>query len=352
MPPTFRVRTRAYAALHSAVALVAAIAYAGPAHASDADGANEMALLVGNWECSGSAPASTTSEIYRRVNDTTMALAFVERAHGISAPVEERFTFDRASGVWSLDAQKYPASGGEHLTAPAWSAQNWLFTGAQVTGGISYPVRIAFAYSPPDTFLRERQVRRGDRWVSDGSSLCRRAPLEARYDDETVTPDAVAETTPPPFRVALGMVAQPAQPAPPAGTGADRAYSLTQGVWNCDTFGGARATHTYTRDAAGGIKLHNVLRIANRDYAIDETYRFDKKKQSWTTTTLAEAYMGVAGRWTSDKWVFDGSMPLGNRRVPAQMIYSTLGDGAFRRDFIRVGNGERQTFAAETCRRR
>ena len=129
----------------------------------------------------------------------------------------------------------------------------------------------------------------------------------------------------------------------------DRAYDLTQGIWDCKTFGGAAATHTYTRKADGTIELHNVLSIAKHAYTIDETYRFDRATERWTAATSGGAYAGSATRWLGDTWVFEGDMPLGGHRVPVQMIYSRLGDRAFRRDFVRVQDGAPATFAAETC---
>jgi hypothetical protein len=294
--------------------------------------------------------------------------------------------------MWSLDAGTSRSSDSEHLEAPAWQAGDWTFSGTEKVARKSRPVRVVYSYVPPDTYVRAHQVLSGNRWNDDETEVCRRAPLEANYDagfpppgdgfvpaigsvtarsaspspspaaagpgPATATPKTaaaspVSSSTPEAASsaVALSAPKQPSAVKPQANV-VDRAFALTQGVWDCKTFGGADATHTYTRDGNDTIKLHNVLRIANHDYAIDESYRFDAAKERWTTVTSGSAYSGVAGRWISDDWVFVGDMPLGGKRVPVEMVYSRLGDRAFRRDFIRVQNGDRETFAAETCRQR
>jgi len=177
----------------------------------------------------------------------------------------------------------------------------------------------------------------------------------AATSSPAAAPKQVPSTQPSATRLAVLRPQSPAgrssrPPSAAAAPESDRAYRLT-GSWACETLGGLPATHAYTRQGDGTIKLRNVLTIAKRDYGIDETYRFDRTKNVWTTTTGSDAYVGVAPKWVGDKWVFEGTMPDGNRRIPVQMVYSMLGDGAFRRDFVKVENGTSKTFAAETCHR-
>jgi len=404
--------------LYSSVAValtLLVIGLAQPSLGESADATSETERLLGTWDCTGSVAGSSSEQDYRRVNGTTLALALdVHTASGTRGAVTETLRYDRASGVWSIDAGKNRFYDAEHLAAPAWAAADWTFSGTETSRGISRPVRIVYSYFPPDSFVRKHQVGSGGHWSADGTFVCRRAPLDARYDGGAVpggddalstahspstrggsrasaTTSKAAQATPKSTGAASTAAAtsRPAEPkrkpdvarlaASPAPKvshtaaprsparvalemkpeaakaqrqGPDRAYNLTHGVWECKTFGGADATHTYTREADGAIKLHNVLSIANHDYAIDELYRFDRAKEAWTTKTSGDAYAGVAGRWLADTWVFNGDMPVAGHRVPVQMIYSRLGDRAFRRDFVRVQDGARATFAAETCQLR
>ncbi len=350
----------------AAAAALAALAVAAPCFAkgdapAGAGPMTETTLLAGAWDCTGSGAASASEEFYRRTSDTGLALtSLVRTGTGATGSVEETFRFDRHSGVWSLDAGKNRFYDTEHLEAPAWEDRPWTFKGTEATGGKSHPVRVIYSYAPPDSFLREHEILVDGHWRHDGTFVCRRAPLEARFDAEAGVPGdaprARRSQVPQPGstgraapRIALAVKPPPSPQGP---TAVDHAYDLTHGVWGCKTFGGADATHTYTREPGNTIVLHNVLNIGSRHYAIDELYRFDPVKKAWTTMTSGDAYAGVAGRWLSDKWVFVGDMPLGGRRVPVEMIYSWLGDRAFRRDFIRVQNQARATFAAETCQRR
>ena len=353
-----------------AVLLVIAVPLGRVALSADVDAASETARLLGSWDCSDSVRGSSSSAAYRRVNDATLDLTMqVHLADGVAGNVRERLAYDRAKGVWSLDAGKSRFYDAEHLDAPAWTAPQWTFTGEEASRGSARPVRIVYSTTLLDTFVREHQAMANGRWVTDGAFLCRRAPLDPRYDAGVLLPEgddvpraSVARKSPaPPQRRPNGQPSVTAS-APPrvalrsvsgrhasGESGADRAYDLTHGIWDCKTFGGAEATHTYTREADGSIQLHNVLSIAKHTYALDETYRFDRATERWTAATSGGAYSGTAGRWLGDTWVFEGDMPLDGRRVPVRMIYSRLGERAFRRDFVRIQDGAPATFAAETC---
>ncbi len=358
------------------IGLLLAVPLGRLALSATSDTASETARLLGSWDCSTSGSGSSSTALYRRVNETTLELTMqVRTAAGVTGSVRERFAYDRASGVWSLDGDKSRFYQAEHLEAGAWTAPEWTFTGTEIAQGKTRTVRIVYADSLPDTFVREHQAIVNGRWTADGTFSCRRSLVDARYDEglllsevqnapsATATPlratnAAAASPTPRRPSAAPTVTARPAarvatRNASPerasGGTPVDRAYELTQGIWDCKTFGGAAATHTYTRKADGTIELHNVLSIAKHAYTIDETYRFDRATARWTAATSGGAYAGSASRWTGDTWVFNGDMPLGGHRVPVQMIYSRLGDRAFRRDFVRVQDGAPATFAAETC---
>lgn len=149
-----------------------------------------------------------------------------------------------------------------------------------------------------------------------------------------------------PKRVALKE--RPSTAAAPA---RDRALSLVGGSWSCSTGTGQPAKHVYTRAADGTIKLHSELVIAKKVFGIDEVYRFDKSKREWDTLTQGNAYAGVAPPWQGTDWVFVGTVPHGNSRVPVRMVYGSLGSNAFEREFQRSENGDWKTFTSETCRR-
>ena len=339
-----------------------AVPLAGVVYPAGSDAASETARLLGSWDCSGSVAGSTSTATYRRVNDTTLELTMqVSTASGVTGNVRERLAYDRTKGIWSLDGDESRFYKAEHLEAGAWTAPEWTFTGSETARESRRPVRIVFANALPDTFVREHQVLSDKRWTTNGRLSCRRAPVDARYDEgmllseagnapvERVTKAPNATPSPAPRRPARIALAPASGQRTSGGSGVDRAYALTQGTWDCKTFGGAPATHTYTRKADGAIELHNVLSIAKHTYTIDETYRFDRVKERWTAATSGGAYAGSAGRWLGETWVFDGDMPLDGQRVPVQMIYSRLGDRAFRRDFVRMQDGAPTTFAAETC---
>lgn len=146
-------------------------------------------------------------------------------------------------------------------------------------------------------------------------------------------------------RIALGQ-------QPSRSPARDRAFSLVGGSWACSTKSGEPAKHTYTRAADGTIKLHNELVIAKKVFAIDEVYQFNKSNGRWYTVTQGNAYAGVAPPWEDAEWIFEGSVPHGNSRLPVRMIYVARGDRAFERDFQRYENGDWKNFTSETCHRR
>jgi len=155
--------------------------------------------------------------------------------------------------------------------------------------------------------------------------------------------------TPRPTAKRAALLQRPAARATPL---RDRALSLVGGVWSCATKTGDPAKHVYTIKRDGTIKLHNELVIAKRIFAVDELYRFDKTTGRWSTATQGNAYLGVAPPWQTSEWIFEGSVPHGNSRLPVRMVYVSRGNNVFERDFQRYENGDWKSFTTETCRRR
>ena len=131
----------------------------------------------------------------------------------------------------------------------------------------------------------------------------------------------------------------------------DRAFKLVGSAWSCESVGGEPSTHRYSRSGDDAITLHDDVRVAQHTYAIVETYRFDAARRLWTTAVQGGGYTGTAAPWLHNKWIFDGIETERGRRSPVRMIYTTLGDQAFRRDFQLSGAGQDQTFVSETCTR-
>jgi len=111
-------------------------------------------------------------------------------------------------------------------------------------------------------------------------------------------------------------------------------------------------TAALVRKPSGDIvKLRTELVIAKKPLNIDETYPFDSATARWTTLTQGNAYRGVATPWLANTWIFDGTLPSGDRRAPVRMADATLGANAFRREYQRPDGDVWKTFQSETCRR-
>ena len=122
-------------------------------------------------------------------------------------------------------------------------------------------------------------------------------------------------------------------------------------VWACETVGGATSTHAYVRNADGTITLHNDIRIGAQTYPIVETYRFDREHARWVTAVQRGGYYGTAPEWLGQKWIFDGVESANGHKSPVRMVYTKLGDQAFRRDFQLLDSGGTRTLESETCQR-
>jgi hypothetical protein len=150
----------------------------------------------------------------------------------------------------------------------------------------------------------------------------------------------------------------------------DRAYTLI-GTWSC-TSSESTGTITYLRDADGSISMKNVFALTNATWArgeFDEQYRFDPATAVWTWTAeqpqlAAFQERGTAGPWTTQSWIFDGTLRVAGSRTldsiaaPTQtttqavrMVYTSLGDNAFRRDFEFYQKGLWAIRSSGTCKR-
>jgi len=326
--------------------------------------------LLGTWDCRGPVPGSAAREVYTRSGENTIMLRnAVHTARGLSGVVHETFGYDPVKATWQLSAPMNRFFDLMQLGAQRWGAQQWVFTGTQTVQNVARPTRIVYTSLGPGAYRREHQSETGVAWKADGAFVCRRAsPAKPRFVAAIGVQRSPAAV---PAKQAIGARAKPKAAAIPAPRAArstarvalgmpaertisplsgDRAYALV-GAWSCRTFGGASATHTFARRNDATLLLHNVLRISDRNYDIDETYRFDRSNQTWSNVTQGGAYVGTARRWLGSTWVFDGSVAERGRRVPVKMTYAILSKRAFRRRFNRLQNGAWVTYAAETCKR-
>jgi hypothetical protein len=99
-----------------------------------------------------------------------------------------------------------------------------------------------------------------------------------------------------------------------------------------------------------------------------EEYRFDPQSARWTWKAWrpddARAQeTGTSAAWTTDTWTFDGVLrrswpaPPDSIGGPAQasqqirMVYTALGENAFRRDFEVYQDGVWRSASGSTCSR-
>lgn len=150
----------------------------------------------------------------------------------------------------------------------------------------------------------------------------------------------------------------------------DRAYSLI-GTWSC-TSTGSTGTMTYVRNADGSISMKNVFASASATWArgaFDEQYRFDPATAVWTWTAALPnradfEESGTAGPWTTQRWIFDGTLRVAGSRTldsilePAptttqavRMVYTSLADNVFQRDFEFYQKGLWVIRSSGTCKR-
>ncbi len=146
-------------------------------------------------------------------------------------------------------------------------------------------------------------------------------------------------------------------PSAPDGTAAHRAYALI-GMWSCESVAHSTGTVTFTRNDDGSIAMKNVFKTAiGTPGEFQESYNFDpaKKMWNWTSTYVTDpeiTEVGTAPEWLGDTWVFDGSFNAPKAQTPERMVYTLLGDTAFKREFeVKNNDGNWTDTSAETCTR-
>jgi len=146
----------------------------------------------------------------------------------------------------------------------------------------------------------------------------------------------------------------------------DRATQLL-GTWSCESIRHSLGTWTFTRNADGSLSMKNLFRTEDGlSGEFDDVYRLDSNSGQWEWTSLQPTRpgfreSGTAAPWTADKWIFEGQLtlvapedsvnffPTVTRRL--RMVYTTLGDLAFRREFEYRREGRWVTDSASTCKR-
>ena len=145
---------------------------------------------------------------------------------------------------------------------------------------------------------------------------------------------------------------------------ADRATELL-GTWSCESIAHSMGNWVFKRNGDGSLTMKNNFKTEDGlTGEFDERYRVDSTTGQWTWSSLQPSLPGFqesgkADPWTADKWVFEGNMSLAGtsnsinysptRIQDLRMIYSALGNDAFRREFEVRRDGRWVTFSASTC---
>ena len=147
----------------------------------------------------------------------------------------------------------------------------------------------------------------------------------------------------------------------PTATPTDRAYLLV-GNWHCETYAGSKATRTYTKVAnEPAINSTNTVRLPNGFYVVmREHYVYDVATGSWAVDSPESALWGAmhasAEPWSEKQWIFTGigALPGSKGRMlsqPIRMIYTALGENAFRRSHQIKGEQLWRNYSEEVCTR-
>ena len=332
-----------------ALLLVAPFVSPAPAPTSTAD----LERLVGTWQCDGSATGNTSVETYEHGSDGTIVLHNdVRGSSGTVGTVIETFAYDAANDVWIATAPVNAFFGGFTISARRWTGASWTLEGSERVRDASRDIRIVYTQLGADTLRREHQIDVAGVWQDDANYACRRTlPDGPSASPATSSPQPHPARTPTPTSTPISMpLATPRSTAPPRDP--DRARTLTGGVWMCQTIAGNHGTHVYRTLADGTIALTNRIMIGGHVYEIDERYRYDWGRRSWTNVTEKGAYRGIAAPWLGDDWTFSGVLTERGTTQPVRMVYETLGVDALRRDFQRPGPDGWVTYTSETCERK
>jgi hypothetical protein len=159
------------------------------------------------------------------------------------------------------------------------------------------------------------------------------------------------------FALAPQLVgAQSAEPAmtssPVRIVSVDGAFSLPGGVWKCETLANSTATSVYKLESAGKIVEHTKLVLPKRaPVELDATFVYDPARHLWNLSMQNGAYVATAPSWSTDTWTFTGTEANGGLKEAIRLVYTSLGDGAYRVDFQTRHQGSWQTFSGATCKR-
>ncbi len=296
-----------------------------PAPSPSPSFASVAALFAGSWRCDGYASQDSGTITAAAQPDSSLVLS---EALDSGKTETDVLTYDRRGAFWQLTTRPGVAP----LAATQTQDAAWIFSGTE--GGLKHgrAVRIVLTPLGSVAFRKEHQALVREAWIDDAEAVCKRISAPS--------PDPSASRLPAPSG-ARGELAR----------NNDRAYRLPGGTWACETIEGNSAPHTYRLARDGSILLHTALVFGARTFAIDERYRFDRKRNEWIATTYGESYVSTAPPWLGDKWTFDGVAEIGGRRVRTRMIYTDLEERAFRRDFRQLRRGAWATIASETCKR-
>ncbi len=100
------------------------------------------------------------------------------------------------------------------------------------------------------------------------------------------------------------------------------------------------------------IALRNEIRDhSGRAFLIRQRFFYNAARARWSTNLQDGQFVGSAGEWLDldQPWIFEGA--LRGTQGPVRMIYTNLGEVAFRRDFQKKADGRWQTLDLETCKR-
>jgi len=138
----------------------------------------------------------------------------------------------------------------------------------------------------------------------------------------------------------------------------DHAYQLLGG-WACESDAHSRALWTFTRNADGAIALKNEYRTPVGAFGeFDETYRFDAttNRWKWAASDPNDSHIhddGVAGPWTAQDWIFEGTMDAEGRggKRDLRMVFHRHSDSTYEREMqVRRGGGW-STISSSACKR-
>ena len=108
----------------------------------------------------------------------------------------------------------------------------------------------------------------------------------------------------------------------------------------------------YWQDGERLLTAESQLTAQNgKVLTIHERLRYDPAKKQWSAHVQNGAFIGVATSWTKHKWIFAGTSSAHGRTVPTRMVYTNLGDLAFRRDFQAIVQRHWRSVGGETCKR-